>query len=72
MKPKTIHVLNWLCPTKTVCNLSLKDRITTEDIKKITCDICALRILRTGQKLGLEVKDIMEWDFEVLKTYTGK
>ena len=61
----TRHVLNWLRPTQMVCSVAATPtRLACEaqTIKEIDCPGCSLRILRTGQALGLSEDNIRDWN----------
>ena len=72
-KHTAIHVVNWLRPTQTVCHLSLiPERKLTTVLQEVTCSVCGLILLRTGQRLGLEAEKIGEWTLEQLQAWKGE
>jgi hypothetical protein len=62
----TIHIKNWKAKNSTICGVILKNRKTTRQLKEVTCDVCALRFLREGQKHGLDPINIEDWDLNFL------
>ena len=63
----TVHALNWLSPQRTCCDLQTDGRNLAEAPAEVSCNKCALRLLRTGQAKGLDVSKIMDWTFEDLR-----
>lgn len=67
---KTRHVINWKADRpRTVCGLSTDDRIVLPALPvDITCSVCALRVLREGQRRGLKTAEAAQWTWEDLGT----
>jgi len=72
--PVTVHCHNWKSPrlvtpegVKMVCNVRRPFAALAKTPQKITCDGCALRVLREGQSLGLSEDTIKAWTWEDLK-----
>lgn len=66
--PKTIHAFNWKSTTpKTVCNIPIGNRLMATNPIDVTCSICTLRVVREGQKCGLDIHKVDEWSWEDLQ-----
>jgi hypothetical protein len=73
----TVHAANWIRIDRTVCDLPLYDRSGDPRTlaacpADITCDICAIRVVRAGQRLGLPVKNALEWTWDQIHRYQPK
>ncbi len=64
MSAPTNHILNWLRPSQMLCTVSAVNRTPVRDIALATCGRCVLRVLRTGQALGLDVDEFTYWKLE--------
>jgi len=69
----TLHCHNWKAATmvtsdgvKTVCNLRRPAHALAQTPQTISCDTCALRVLREGQDRGLSEDAIKSWTWEML------
>jgi len=52
-----------------VCGVSVDGRESAPTPQAVDCDRCALRLLRTGQALGLDEMQIAKWTFEELHRF---
>jgi hypothetical protein len=63
------HLANWKWEGHTICGMVSANKTLTRDLPKLTCDTCILRLLREGQKHGLDAKDIERWDLDALEKH---
>lgn len=65
----TKHAKNWLVPSeppkhpKAVCGVRRPEESFARTPQEITCDICSLRVLRSGQNAELSIDDMSTWEW---------
>lgn len=73
MDTPTGHLHNWLHPSQMVCGVTVEGRTPVREVRLLTCGRCVLRLLRTGQALGLDEEQITEWSIpEIEKQWTAE
>lgn len=68
----TYHAINWLRPSQMVCGVAVIGRQQADRPIQITCDMCSLRVLRTGQRLGMDITRLASWTWSELYQWRGE
>ena len=67
----TLHAINWLRPTQMVCGVRAEGRAQAYTPAEIECDGCSIRVLRAGQRLGLDMNNPMGWTWAQHQEWRG-